>query len=284
MKLPVIVYHKIILLYLLIIPLLCIPVSSSSILSDSYCEEIGTYNNNSTYQNNLNKVLSNLTNKSSVTGFGTYKAGVGSNTVYGLYNCRGDLDSPMCHECVQEASKLIITECPSKMEAIIWYHECTLRYANRSISSHFEDSPIATEYSEVYPDPNLAELLRDTMNGLIKKAAYDNSTKGYAEGKGILTKYVDTLHCLVQCTPDILGSQCEKCLRSAMTTMPKDLTFYMIFSPSCNVFYRIGYFAAGTTNNDSAVPPTPFIKGTNNAYLFFLLRQQIVLGVQQFKS
>jgi hypothetical protein len=64
-----------------------------------------------------------------------------SNGIYGLFLCRGDVNSTTCQSCVSYASQDIISRCPSTRTATIWFDECMLRYSNSNFFGVEETSP-----------------------------------------------------------------------------------------------------------------------------------------------
>lgn len=86
-----------------------------------------------TYQTNLNNVISSLSSDSATSnGFGNRTSGSDdqNNMVYGLYLCRGDVNTSLCHSCVQNYSRLLMQHCPNSASAILWYPFCLVRYNN----------------------------------------------------------------------------------------------------------------------------------------------------------
>ena len=77
---------------------------------------------------NIDKLLVELVSKASTNGFLATSYGSGENTVYGLAQCRGDVDNKDCSTCIQDAAKQIRTRCPNEADARIWFDYCFLRY------------------------------------------------------------------------------------------------------------------------------------------------------------
>ncbi|KAK7280204.1 hypothetical protein RJT34_25266 [Clitoria ternatea] len=88
------------------------------------CTSNKTFTPNSTFHTNLNTLLSSLSsNATNNLRFSNATAGKeDSDTVYGLYMCRGDVPFSVCIECVDSATHDIASNCPTANEAVIWLY------------------------------------------------------------------------------------------------------------------------------------------------------------------
>ena len=118
------------------------------IYADAWCDN-SAYNPNSTvgrmYTDNLNFLLSILSSNASLAsrnGFYNFTAGHDpSNMVYGLFNCRGDVNPDGCGRCVANARGDILKKCWNQTTAFMSYDdECLLRYSNESMFSRADQS------------------------------------------------------------------------------------------------------------------------------------------------
>jgi hypothetical protein len=98
------------------------------------CLENGNYTSNSTYNANLNNLLSSLSSNTQID-YGFYNVSYGQNPdkVYAIGLCRGDVKPDMCRSCLNNATNLLPLVCPNKKDAIGGYDECMLRYSFRNI-------------------------------------------------------------------------------------------------------------------------------------------------------
>jgi hypothetical protein len=212
------------------------------------CSEKTTFMPNTTYQYNLNSLLSSLSSNA-MTQSGFYNTSTGKkpgSSVYGLFLCRGDLTTHACQDCVVTATKVIVDQyyCPIEKEAVIWYDECMLRYSNRSIFSVMEDQPRKYFWSvidiAVAPD-HFLHLAETTLNDLVHLAVNSSGAKKFATKEAKFTEY-QTLYSLVQCTPDLSSFHCNKCLGEAITNLPMCCNGKQggrVLYPSCNIRYEI---------------------------------------------
>lgn len=131
------------------------------------------------------------------------------------------------------------------------------RYANREIYGvdDEDNSRFGWSYSvgNITNDPNqFNKIFSKTIDNLIKKAAYNDS---YATEE---TSYpgFQTLYTLVQCSPDVLGLTCQKCLRRIYRTSlfccNRGRLWMMIFRTNCQIRYDTEPFYAPLPS-----PPSP---------------------------
>jgi hypothetical protein len=222
------------------------------------------FTDNSTFQSNLDLVLSSLSsNATPVTGFSNASAG----EVYGLFLCRGDVNTRVCQDCVAYAAKEILQRCPFQKGAIIWYDECLLRYTNVSIFS-------TINYGPGLPLPNpqsIQEAESDSFIGLVDSTldSLANLASNSVTGKKFATKEVEfnsslaapqKLYSLVQCTPDLSVSDCYKCLRVAILNQSSCCDGRQggrVLLPSCNIRYEVYPFYNVTAASPAFPPPPP---------------------------
>ncbi|KAL6332681.1 hypothetical protein AAG906_010021 [Vitis piasezkii] len=182
--------------------------------------ERGNYTNSSTYQANLESLLSSFSNTTADYG--------------------ADLTPDTCRDCISNSSHDLRRLCPNYKEAIIYYQTCMFRYSDRSIFGTGEISPrfVGTTPGN-FPNvteaiPVLQKLLRDLRN----QAASDGPLRKYATGEATLQGRV--LYVLVQCTPDSQELQCKDCLDEYIGLIQtNNLTGKGggadIVGPSCNI-------------------------------------------------
>jgi hypothetical protein len=96
-----------------------------------------------------------------------------SDSVYGLFMCRGDVSSQICHECVVNATKKLSLDCPLSKQAVIYYDHCMLRYSNESFISTVDTHPwfAVCESANVSNTKSFMPLLSSTMHQAADEAA-----------------------------------------------------------------------------------------------------------------
>ena len=98
-----------------------------------YCSN-ETFTPNSTYQSNLNLLLSSLSSNSSIeSGFYNITVGQNSsnNTIYGLFLWRGDVTTKICQDCVTTATKNTVQQTVLDEERS-WYGMTSACYATQN--------------------------------------------------------------------------------------------------------------------------------------------------------
>ncbi|KAK7405423.1 hypothetical protein VNO78_06703 [Psophocarpus tetragonolobus] len=227
-----------------------------------HCSKNNTFSN--TLASNVRSLLSSMSSYDT-TKNGFFKTTI--NTVSGLFMCRGNLSATLCHICVLNATQFISSECPFSQEAIIWYNYCFLRYSKGPSLSTNDTTPVYHDLTIVSTsNPNLQQrFLSWTLANILYEMQYkpDESTiKNYGT-KAVKLNDHQTLHTLVQCTPDLSYSDCDSCLHNIVQ---KEIPWYFLASlegkvmfPSCYIMFGLSQFY----DNDNEVeasehtPPSP---------------------------
>ncbi|XP_026396245.1 cysteine-rich receptor-like protein kinase 10 [Papaver somniferum] len=190
------------------------------------------YTANSTYQTNLNLLLSSLattftdTNTISRYRYRNITIGRNPNTVYGSLHCREDIAPAICAVCVQIAAERVTQDsgCPSKKTAILFYNGFILRYSDENYFSILNEEPSVVL---VFVDNSIAnqvgyiDLVTGLPDDLVIEAVTNTSISPslYATGSANYNTS-NQVYAMVQCTPDLAPTLCSKCLRSALGKLP----------------------------------------------------------------
>ncbi|KAF7138938.1 hypothetical protein RHSIM_Rhsim07G0197400 [Rhododendron simsii] len=193
--------------------------------SAQYCSYPGNFTSNSIYSRNCDRILSFLPRAINDNhGFYISTLGQGSDTVYALALCRGDLSNQSCSNCVNLCSLAIIASCPNKIEAIDFGNpsQCIVRTSNKSLP------------------------------------ASGNSSRKFATGEKNYTRYQNnTVYGLMQCVPSLSSVDCTRCLRGAVDDYQKFIPrkqAVIILRPSCIFQYDLSPFLESSAG---AEPPPP---------------------------
>ncbi|XP_029126508.1 cysteine-rich receptor-like protein kinase 10 isoform X2 [Cajanus cajan] len=256
--------------FLLCILFLTVTETSASVFNNVSCTSNNTFTPNSAFSANLNTLLSSLSsNATNSVRFFNATAGEDSNTVYGLYMCRGDVPFALCRECVGFATQTIASSCPAAKEAVIWFNECLLRYSYRLFFSKMEEWP---RYQIKIPlgDPVVLHsvgfytALGSIFSELSHAAALalGESNNPYAVKQENASASV-TLYGLAQCTPDLSAGDCKRCVADAAAGFAKSCCGGSIGAsvlfPSCIVRYETYPFY-----QHSGISAPTMVKGKSN--------------------
>ncbi|KAL5579096.1 hypothetical protein UlMin_011538 [Ulmus minor] len=232
---------------------------AESTFPSNFCNNSnGNYTANSTYQTNLSNLLSTLPSKGdNNNGFYNSSSGNGSDEVYSIGLCRGDIKPDVCRSCLNDSITPLLELCPNQKEAIIWYDECLLRYSNKSLFGNMDNSLKILMSSSQNVTSNVSDFfqdLRSLLDNLKNRAAAGGSLRKFATGNESTSGFV-TIYALAQCTPDLSQGECISCLDGIYVDIPRCCEGKIggrILTASCNFRYENSLFYEPT---DEAPPP-----------------------------
>lgn len=182
------------------------------------------FTTNSPYQKNRDKVLGDLYFKTPPTGFGLSSRGqYDQDRAFGLSLCRGDVSAQDCKACVVDASSEIHKRCPYNKGAAIYYDNCLLKYSNIDFYGKIDNQN--TFYMLNVKSVNDSESsFNKKTRALLRHLSEEAFTapKMYATGESELELELEgaqKLYGLVQCTRDLSGVDCKKCLDDAVSQL-----------------------------------------------------------------
>nr|CAD1832582.1 unnamed protein product [Ananas comosus var. bracteatus] len=175
------------------------------------------YTTGSSYESNLHHLLASLASAAPASdGFSAAAAGESSDRVFGVAQCRGDVNATDCRACLGTASADILQRCPHSRTAEIFMDQyCLLKYSDRNFTSFPETSEQTfawnvnnatfPDYAEDATGYNFVNQVLDTLlSGVADAAASSsNSVKLFATGELSTTKGFPTTYGLAQCLPHI---------------------------------------------------------------------------------
>ncbi|BAT88913.1 hypothetical protein VIGAN_05256000 [Vigna angularis var. angularis] len=207
------------------------------------CTDKPKFSPKSSYQLNLNKLLSKLTSKVNTTNYyNTTVSGTNKqDTVYGLFTCNGYMEK--CGECVNTSIQTLKSKCVFNKEAIIWTHECMVRYSNRFFYNTTEKKPSwCVKNSEDYEGELdiFNRMLSSLMEDLLTAATEAQMGSVKFAVKKITFSQDKHIFGFAQCMPYLSKENCRKCLRDAMNflqTCARGKIGGRVIYPSCIVRY-----------------------------------------------
>ncbi|XP_027111600.2 cysteine-rich receptor-like protein kinase 15 [Coffea arabica] len=206
------------------------------------------------YRQNLNQFLVSAAAASRTQDFNTSATGSDpSDTVYGLFMCRGDVSSDVCANCVSTASTDFLNYC-SQMVGYGWYDNCLLRYSNQSFFSVFSQADAAVA-SCAWNTMNVSSDEADKFNQVLG-SSINEVADGAANDTRPLQKFAvrlggaefsssNSVYPLAQCIPELSGTDCRRCLSDAISLLPRccaNSRGCRVAFPSCMIWYELFQF------------------------------------------
>ncbi|KAG5622820.1 hypothetical protein H5410_008038 [Solanum commersonii] len=186
------------------------------------------YPPNGTYHTNLNTLVSSLSRNIDRDGFYNATIGQDQDRISAIAQCRADIELQACRDCINNATCLILEQCPSKKSAFEVYDVCLIRYSNESFIGTMSTDPRSIYYyNRDFSDPQLF------FNQYLAPVLTSLQTRASAGGKH---KFA------ANCTSDLSAQGCYDCLNAIYSRLPgcecyaKWGNYYIM--PSCIVRYE----------------------------------------------
>lgn len=204
----------------------------------------GHYTNTSTYKANLNTLFSSILSNTNNSGFYSFSFGQDPDQVTSIALCRGDVTVQDCHKCLNDSVSMLPQMCPSEKEAVGWYDNCMLRYANRAILGINDQLPTLMLYNLINVTDNVNQfnqVLGNLLHKLQNKAASGDSQLKFATGsdKGDSFK---NIYALAQCSPDLSHRNCFNCvgnfISNVLPSCCANSIGAQVLGPSCKIRYE----------------------------------------------
>ncbi|XP_020582986.1 cysteine-rich repeat secretory protein 55-like [Phalaenopsis equestris] len=222
---------------------------------------ISTY---STLPDSINRAFFGLIAKTSLYGFATASYASGTDAIYGVTRCRGDITLEACSACILEAADNIRTSCPVSAEARIWYEQCFIHYdSNNNFLGQPDTSQVKYYHTtKESTDPtDFNQTLWNVLGGVKSAAATADNRFGRGESK--LSNSNMTIYGMAQCTRDLQESACYTCLNVLFEFMTsgkcKGVIGCYAMSISCVLRYEDNPFLedASPPSSNAYAPASP---------------------------
>ncbi|XWS19474.1 hypothetical protein CRYUN_Cryun31cG0019300 [Craigia yunnanensis] len=223
------------------------------------CNETnGNYTANSTYQANLNGIVSQFSSLTEFNyGFFNLSAGESPDKVNSIALCRGDIKQDQCNSCLNYTATELERLCPSNKEATAWSELCLVRYANRDMYGLLENDPRDCVYNKENASDQFNQALIELLNNLSSEAAAGGPLK-YAAGNKAAG--LQTVYAMVQCTPDMDQQNCTTCLdfaRRELQSCCYGRIGCRVLRPTCLLRFESNSFINQTPVPLPSPPPSP---------------------------
>ncbi|XP_026410132.1 cysteine-rich receptor-like protein kinase 25 [Papaver somniferum] len=240
-----------------------------NLLTRKFC--LGTnYTANNTYRADLNILLSSLsttfTNNSTIPRYGYHNITIGASPdiVYGSLHFREDMAPSICSKCIQIATDEVMQDsgCPNKKAAIMFFNGCVLRYSNENYFSILSEEPseVITYFDKdiIGDQVEYIEMVTRLLNDLVTEDVTNTSISPslYATRSVNYTRFIK-VYAMVQCTPDLTPSLCNRCLRLTIKRLPSDAQAARVLFPSCTFRFEYDPFYRNYMYTNQASPPPP---------------------------
>ncbi|XP_076951982.1 cysteine-rich repeat secretory protein 38-like [Bidens hawaiensis] len=152
--------------------------------------------------------------------------------------CAGYLKLNDCASCVNSTIPLLLQKCPNQKVAVAWRVKCMVRYGMPVIND-YDVWFVAHEASAVkVKDVALLEKNRPSLERMLLLEVERKTQQPYAYNA--LAYGSQTLHMVMQCTPDISPSLCKECLVKAsgeIKSCCSGATAAAVLTPNCYMRY-----------------------------------------------
>ncbi|KAF5738988.1 cysteine-rich repeat secretory protein 56 isoform X2 [Tripterygium wilfordii] len=193
---------------------------------------------------NLKTLLSTLVQQSAQKNFYSTTIGDGQNAILGLYQCRGDLSTIQCYNCVSRIPDMANKLCGKAMAVRVQLTGCYLRYE----ASGFKQVPETELLFKICGSTRMSEAgfeeRRDT--------AFDMVVNGVKNGSLFYTGTYESVYVLGQCDGDLSNGDCGDCVKSALDDAKSQCgnsISAQIYLHKCYISYS--YYPNGVPNTPS---------------------------------
>lgn len=160
------------------------------------------------YQSNVNSILSSLVNSASLSNYNNFKISLpGSaqnDVVYGLFQCRGDLGTSDCRDCVSHSVSRLGVLCPDSTGGAVQLDGCFVKYDNVSFLGVEDKSVVLKKCGPSIGYDSDTLTRRDAVLGYLTAEGQFFRVGGSGKVQGV-----------AQCVQDLSVSECQDCLAEA---------------------------------------------------------------------
>ncbi|KAI3428966.1 uncharacterized protein J3R85_008774 [Psidium guajava] len=167
------------------------------------------YQPSSLFESNLNYILSSVVSSSSNAAYNSFAVGNGTlappeGSIYGLYQCRGDLKLADCSRCIQRAVSQMSLVCPYSYGASLQLDGCYVRYEHTDFLGKLDTGLRYQKCSRITENYQDFFRRREAVLADLKKAlGFRVSSSGLVEG-------------FAQCLGDQSAADCSACISQAV--------------------------------------------------------------------
>jgi hypothetical protein len=238
-------------------------------LQHTDCPSNTNYTRGGIFQANLDALLSFLpAAASAASGFAENATGAAPDQAFGLAQCRADVNESDCRACLDATAQDAAGKCPGQKSSMVIYDNCLLRHSNASFFGTADTSPevalcnVGNATQVTQPELFMTQL-GSLMRNLSSLAAY-SSPRMFAVGEADVS--LTKIYGMAQCTRDLGGDDCNRCLSAAVTDILSSCYGKIggqNIRRSCSVRYEESLFYSAKAAEAAMSPPAPAGGGLN---------------------
>ncbi|XP_021858839.1 cysteine-rich receptor-like protein kinase 19 [Spinacia oleracea] len=187
--------------------------------------------------------------------------------------CRADVSLEVCHSCILNGTEFAIQADCDQVEGTYFAELCIFRYSNHSMYRLWENTVGVSDYIEAnvsnYQQFNL------TLTSTLEDVINEGSRLGFATHEADVSGE-ETIYSMALCTPDIVGVNCSRCLRSARSILRDGAPAGFATLNKCYLRYdNVSFYDIGGPNVNTGV-------GLRSSNLLFVVFSVVFLIVYNF--
>ncbi|KAL8241811.1 hypothetical protein R6Q59_012113 [Mikania micrantha] len=158
------------------------------------------------YESNVNSLFTSLVDSASIYNFNKFEISPQNDAVFGLFQCRGDLNSLNCKDCmIISAISELKTACPMSTGGDIQLEGCYVKYDNMPFFGVQEKTEVCRRCGpSIGYNSNVLNRIDDALIYLV-----GGTEQYYREGD------FGSIEGVAQCVQDLSLSDCQDCLSEA---------------------------------------------------------------------
>lgn len=204
----------------------------------------------------LSALFGSLVSQSTKAKFFKTTSGTGQTSITGLFQCRGDLSTSDCYNCVNKLPQMSDKLCGKSIASRIQLYGCYILY---EVAGFAQISGMKMLY-KTCSATNVAgsgfEERRDT--------AFSSMESGMVSGHGFYATSYESVYVLGQCEGDVGDADCSECVKSAVQRAQVECGGSIsgqIYLHKCFISYS--YYPNGVPRRSSSDPSSSSSSGTH---------------------
>ncbi|XP_039141514.1 plasmodesmata-located protein 8-like [Dioscorea cayenensis subsp. rotundata] len=201
------------------------------------------YTPNTPYQTNLDTLLSTLISLSSQSSYNSFSTGTSDTAVFGLYQCRNDLNSADCSTCIQSSVNQLNLVCPQSMDASLQLEGCFMSYSHEDFRGKLDTTLVYKKCTESRTnDGDFFRRRDDVIADLEVSGGFRVSRSGTVQG-------------YAQCLGDLNSGDCRQCVEVAVQQLKEACGSALaadVFLAKCYArYWASGYYTSSSSSDYS---------------------------------